>query len=199
MPHPDSFALSVPDGDIADLHDRLARTRWPDAAPLAPWSVGTDLGYMRDLVEYWRHDFDWRAQEAALNAFPQYRVELDGIPLHFLRVLGRGTPGGPPPMPLLLMHGWPGSVFEFLEIIPRLTDPARFGGDPADAFTWAHPADDRAGFARLGVEHRIDDLRRGRAFRKVWPPVDEQPVKQYAQRIHVVRNGSRPPAQYLWA
>ena len=85
---------------------------------------------------YWRDGFDWRAQEARLNAFPQHKVPLHGIDLHFLHVPGKG----PAPMPLLLLHGWPGSVFEFLEIIPRLTDPARFGGDPADAFTVVAPS-----------------------------------------------------------
>jgi microsomal epoxide hydrolase len=91
---------------------------------------------MRGLVEYWRDRFDWRAQEARLNAFPQYKVRLHGIDLHFLHVPGKG----PDPHPLLLSHGWPGSVFEFLELIPRLTDPERFGADPADAFTVVAPS-----------------------------------------------------------
>jgi len=91
---------------------------------------------MRGLVAYWRTQFDWRAQEARFNAFPQYTVPLHGIDLHFLHVPGKG----PKPTPLLLMHGWPGSVFEFLDIIPRLTDPAAFGGDPADAFTVVAPS-----------------------------------------------------------
>jgi pimeloyl-ACP methyl ester carboxylesterase len=133
---PKPFTLSVPDAAIADLKDRLARTRWPDEAPDAPWSYGTSLAYLRDLAAYWRDRFDWRAQEAALNAFPQFIVPLHDIDLHFLHVPGRG----PAPMPLLLMHGWPGSVFEFLDLIPRLTDPAAFGGDPADAFTVVAPS-----------------------------------------------------------
>jgi microsomal epoxide hydrolase len=133
---PVPFTLHVPDADIADLRARLARTRWPDQAPGEAWAYGTDLGYMRGLVDYWRTDFDWRAQEAALNAFPQFRVPLHGIDLHYLHVPGVG----PAPMPLLLLHGWPGSVFEFLDIIPRLTDPARFGGDARDAFTVVAPS-----------------------------------------------------------
>ena len=123
---PEQFTLRVPDEAIADLRDRLARTRFPDQAPGDPWAYGTDLGYLRQLVEYWRGTFDWRAEEARLNAFPQFKVPLSGIDLHFLHVPGNG----PAPCPLLLLHGWPGSVFEFLELIPRLTDPARFGGDP---------------------------------------------------------------------
>ena len=94
------------------------------------------MGYLRRLIEYWRTAFDWRAEETRLNAFPQYKVPLRGIDMHFLHVPG----SGPAPCPLLLLHGWPGSVFEFLELIPRLTDPARFGGDPADAFTVVAPS-----------------------------------------------------------
>jgi microsomal epoxide hydrolase len=133
---PEAFSLSVPEQAIADLRERLGRIRFPDQAPGAPWLYGTDLGYMRQLVEYWRSAFDWRAEEARLNAFPQYKVPLRGIDLHFLHVPGQG----PAPCPLLLLHGWPGSVFEFLELIPRLTDPARFGGDAADAFTVVAPS-----------------------------------------------------------
>ena len=101
-----------------------------------PWAYGTDVAYLRGLVDYWRDGFDWRAEEAALNVFPQFRVPLDGIDLHYLHVPGVGEN----PMPLLLLHGWPGSVFEFVDIIPRLTDPARFGGDPRDAFTVIAPS-----------------------------------------------------------
>ena len=130
------FRLHVPDAAIADLRARLARTRFPDQVPGTSWAYGTDVDYLRELVGYWRDDFDWRAQEALLNAFPQRKLPLHGIDLHFLHVVGQG----PAPMPLLLLHGWPGSVFEFLEIIPRLTDPARFGGDPANAFTVVAPS-----------------------------------------------------------
>ena len=116
---PTPFTLRIPDADITNLRERLARSRFPDQAPGEAWAYGTDVGYLRDLAEYWRKDFDWRAEEAPLNAFPQFRAPLDGIDLHYLHVPGVG----PDPMPLLLLHGWPGSVFEFLEIIPRLTDP----------------------------------------------------------------------------
>src|SRR3954447_14791183 len=132
---PEPFTLRVLDEAIADLRDRLARTRFPDSAPGDPWAYGTDVGYLRGLVDYWRDRFDWRAEEARLNAFPQYKAPLHGIDLHFLHVPGQG----PDPLPLLLSHGWPGSVLEFLDLIPRLTDPARFGGDPADAFTVVAP------------------------------------------------------------
>jgi pimeloyl-ACP methyl ester carboxylesterase len=133
---PQAFELHVPDSAIADLRERLARTRWPDQAPGAPWAYGSDVAYLKRLVEHWGNRFDWRAQEARLNAFPQFKVALHGIDLHYLHVPGKG----PNPLPLLLSHGWPGSVFEFLDILPRLTDPARFGGDPADAFTVVAPS-----------------------------------------------------------
>lgn len=154
------FTLSVPEAELAELRDRLGRTRWPDQAPGDPWAYGTNVAYMQELAEYWRTRFDWRAQEAALNAFPQFTAELHDITLHFLHVPGRG----PDPAPLLLMHGWPGSVFEFLDIIPRLTDPARFGGDPADAFTVVAPSlpgyglSFRPGQKRFGVPDIADCL-----------------------------------------
>ncbi len=131
-----AFRLHVRDSEIDDLRERIARTRLPDQPPGEPWAYGTDVAYMKQLLDHWRGDFDWRAQEARLNAFPQFKVPLHGIDLHFLHVQGKG----PRPTPLLLSHGWPGSVFEFLEIIPRLTDPARFGGDAADAFTVVAPS-----------------------------------------------------------
>ena len=155
---PEPFTLRVPEEAIADLRDRLARTRLPDQAPADPWAYGTDVGYLRQLVEYWRSTFDWRAEEAGLNAFPQFKVPLGGIDLHFLQVPGKG----PAPCPLLLLHGWPGSVFEFLELIPRLTDPALFGGDPADAFTVVVPSlpgyglSFKPGQPRFGVEEIAD-------------------------------------------
>jgi microsomal epoxide hydrolase len=135
-PRPRPFTLHIADEDIADLKARLARTRFPDQTPGAPWAYGTDLNYLRKLIEYWHTRFDWRAQEARLNALPQFKVALEDVDLHFLHIPGKG----PDPTPLLVLHGWPGSVFELLELVPRLTDPARFGGDPKDAFTLVVPS-----------------------------------------------------------
>ena len=155
---PKPFQLQVPDSAIADLRERLARTRFPDQAPGAAWAYGTDLEWMRGLVAYWRDKFDWRAAEARLNAFPQFKVPLAGVDVHYLHVEGVG----PAPMPLLLSHGWPGSVFEFMDLIPRLTDPARFGGDAADAFTVVAPSLPGFGLSftpnqpRLSVEQMAD-------------------------------------------
>ena len=130
------FRLDVPDSALADLRERLARTRFPDEPPLPAWSTGTSLEYLRSLVAYWRDGFDWRAQEAMLNTWPQFTEALAGIDVHFVHAKGVG----PNPMPLLVSHGWPGSIVEFQQILPRLTDPARFGGDPRDAFTVVAPS-----------------------------------------------------------
>ncbi len=157
---PQTFTLHVPESKIADLRERLGRTRFPDPAPGDPWAFGTSVDYLQRLVEYWRTEFDWRAQEARLNAFPQFKIEGADADLHFLHVPGKG----PSPLPLLLMHGWPGSVFEFLDLIPRLADPERFGGDPADAFTVVAPSlpgfglSFRPGQGRFGVEEIADRL-----------------------------------------
>jgi pimeloyl-ACP methyl ester carboxylesterase len=133
---PKPFKVHVAAEVLADLRERLARARFPDEPPVEPWTTGTSVEYMRELARYWRDEFDWRAQEAKLNAFPQFTVPLAGIDLHFIHAPGKG----PKPFPLLISHGWPGSVFEFYKIIPMLTDPARFGGDPADAFTVVAPS-----------------------------------------------------------
>ena len=135
-PTPEPFRLDVPQETLDDLRARVELTRWPDEIPDSGWQYGSNLAYVRRLVERWRDGFDWRAQEAELNAFDQYRVRLGGVDVHFIH-----QPGvGPDPTPLLLVHGWPGSVWEFHELIPRLTDPGRFGGDPADAFTVVAPS-----------------------------------------------------------
>ena len=112
------FTLHIPDAAIADLRERLARTRWPDEPPLPPWSTGASLAYMRDIVEYWRTGFDWRPWEAKLNSFRQFTLPIGGIDLHFIHEPSRKA-GAPP---LLISHGWPGSVFEFHKIIPLLTE-----------------------------------------------------------------------------
>lgn len=138
-----SYTIHVPDAVLADLRERLARARWPDEVPGGGWRYGTDLTYLRELVAYWRDRYDWRRHEATLNAFRNFTVPLDGIELHFIH-----QPGvGPAPLPLLLSHGWPGSVWEFHALIPFLTDPARFGGNPADAFTVVAPSLPGYGFS----------------------------------------------------
>jgi microsomal epoxide hydrolase len=134
MPRP--FKLSVPESVLEDLRRRLSNVRLPDEPPLDPWSTGTSVAYLKKLLAYWRDGFDWRAQEAKLNAFRQFTVPLGGIDVHFIHEEGKG----PNPMPLLLCHGWPGSVMEFYKLLPMLTDPASFGADPADAFSVIAPS-----------------------------------------------------------
>ena len=130
------FTIRIPDATLADLRARLDRVRWPDEIPDAGWRYGTDLAYLRQLVVYWRTKYDWRVHEGRLNTFQQFTVPLSEIELHFIH-----QPGvGPSPLPLLLLHGWPGSVWEFHKLIPLLTDPARFGGDARDAFTVIAPS-----------------------------------------------------------
>jgi pimeloyl-ACP methyl ester carboxylesterase len=107
------------------------------------WSDGTDLAYLRELVTYWRGSYDWRAQEARLNAFPQFTARIGERDIHFVHVRGKGTN----PVPLVITHGWPGSFIEMLDLIPRLTDPERFGGDPADAFDVVVPSLPGYGFS----------------------------------------------------
>jgi pimeloyl-ACP methyl ester carboxylesterase len=137
------FTLAIPQTALDDLRDRLAHTRWPDEVDGAGWDYGTNLGYLKELVDYWQHAFDWRAQEAKLNQFAHFRGEVDGVGLHFIHERGKG----PNPLPLLLLHGWPDSFYRFYKIIPMLTDPARFGGDPADAFDVIVPSLPGFGFS----------------------------------------------------
>lgn len=124
------FTIAIPQQTLDDLRDRLVRTRWPDEVANAGWDYGTNRAYLRQLMDYWQRGFDWRAQEARLNAFPQFRATVDGISIHFIHA--RGT--GPNPMPLLMLHGWPSSFVQMLKIIPLLADPGAHGGDPADSF-----------------------------------------------------------------
>jgi pimeloyl-ACP methyl ester carboxylesterase len=129
------FRVDVPQAELDDLQDRLARTRWPDDYEGVGWDYGTDLATMKELATYWRDGYDWRRQEAYLNSFPHFTAELDGEELTFIHV--RGT--GPDPIPLLLLHGWPDSVCRYLKLIPLLTDPASHGGDPGICFDVAVP------------------------------------------------------------
>jgi epoxide hydrolase len=133
---PRPFEISVPPAALEDLRARLTRTRWPVAWPGVGWEAGGDLDYLRSLCAYWADGFDWPAAERRLNSVPGYLCRVDGVDLHYWRVPGRG----PRPLPLLLLHGWPGSIAEFHRLIEPLTDPAAHGGDPADAFELVIPA-----------------------------------------------------------
>ncbi len=130
------FKVEIPDSVLADLKARLDRTRWPDELPGTDWDYGSNLDYIKELVEYWRTKFDWRAQEKLINSFSHFKTDVDGLGIHFIHEMGKG----PNPMPLVITHGWPGTFFEMHKIIPLLSDPARHGGDPADAFDVVVPS-----------------------------------------------------------
>jgi pimeloyl-ACP methyl ester carboxylesterase len=123
------FTTSTSQDALDDLRARLRATRWPDAPEDAGWSQGTDVEYLRDLVDYWADGFDWPAQEAALNRLPRYRTTLGGHRVHFVQARANG-----PALPLVLTHGWPDCFWRYTKIISMLTDPGAHGGDPADAF-----------------------------------------------------------------
>jgi epoxide hydrolase len=124
------FTVDVPDADLADLRERLARTRLSQQLPGAGWDYGTERAYLAELVDYWRDDYDWRRAEATLNSFDNFVTEIDGTRVHFIHA----PSPEPDAFPLIITHGWPGSIVEFLEIIRPLSDPRAHGGDPADAF-----------------------------------------------------------------
>lgn len=138
-----TFSIEVPQATLDDLSDRLKRTRWPDEVPGIGWDYGTDLAYLRELVNYWHTGFDWRKQEAALNRFAHFQAEIDGSRLHFIHERGKG----PNPLPIILIHGWPDSFYRMHKIIPLLTDPASYGGDPKDSFDVIVPSLPGFGFS----------------------------------------------------
>jgi pimeloyl-ACP methyl ester carboxylesterase len=137
------FRIAVPQEQVDHLRARLANTRWPDELPGVGWSRGVPVAYLRELAAYWRTGYDWRAQEAALNEYPQFTTLIDGQNLHFLHVRSPE----PAATPLILLHGWPGGVVDFLDVIGPLTDPAGHGGDPADAFHVVVPSLPGFGFS----------------------------------------------------
>ena len=124
------FRVGLPEAAIEDLRERLRQTRWPEAAPVGAWSQGTPLAWVRELCRYWLEDYDFAAAQERLNRFPQFRTAIDGLDICFIHVRSP-HPGA---VPLLLTHGWPGSVVEFSKVIGPLADPVAHGGDAADAF-----------------------------------------------------------------
>jgi len=137
------YTIQVADAVIEDLKARLALTRIPDQIPNTGWDYGTDMVYLRELIDYWRNDFDWREQESALNEFDQFVTQIDGVDVHFIHQRSTHEDA----MPLLLTHGWPGSIAEFRKIIGPLTQPELYGGDPADAFHVVAPSLPGFGFS----------------------------------------------------
>ena len=136
VPALEPFRVDVPEPVLIDLRDRLHRTRFPNEVAGAGWTQGTDLSYLRELVGYWLDGYDWRTHEARLNAFPQHTTEVEGQRIHFIHARSPE----PAALPLLLVHGWPGSVVEFLDVLGPLTDPVAHGGDARDAFHVVAPS-----------------------------------------------------------
>jgi pimeloyl-ACP methyl ester carboxylesterase len=139
----EEFRVEIPEGALRDLRERLERTRWPDVETVSDWSQGVPLDYIRELCAYWAAGYDWRATEARLNALPQFRTTIDGLGIHFIHVRSRH----PDALPLVITHGWPGSIVEFLKVIEPLTDPTAHGGTPADAFHVVCPSLPGYGFS----------------------------------------------------
>ena len=137
------FRIDVPETDLADLRERLQRTRWPEAETVTDWSQGVPLAYLQDLCRYWATGYNWRATEARLNALPQFRTEIDGLSIHFIHARSPHSDA----LPLIMTHGWPGSVVEFVKVIGLLSDPAAHGGDAADAFHVVCPSLPGYGFS----------------------------------------------------
>ena len=137
------YKIEIPDSVLDDLKSRLERTRWPDELPGTGWDYGSNLDYVKELVEYWRTKFDWHAQEKLINSFSHFKSEVDGLNIHYIHEKGKG----PNPMPLVITHGWPGTFFEMYKVIPMLSDPASHGGDPADAFDVVAPSMPGYGFS----------------------------------------------------
>ncbi len=154
------FTVSVPEAVLDDLHYRLDRTRWPDTIDDAGWDYGTSVSYLRDIVGYWRDGFDWRAQEARLNSFANFSATIDGQTLHFIHE--RGT--GPNPVPLLLLHGWPSSIVQMLQIIPMLTNPVSHGGRDVDSFDVVAASLPGFGFSGQPQQRGMDVARMAELF-----------------------------------
>jgi pimeloyl-ACP methyl ester carboxylesterase len=156
----ESFQIRIEDSVLEDLRGRLARTRFPDQIEGTGWEYGIPIAYLRDLVEYWRDTYDWRAQEARLNELPHFRTRIDGQSIHFVHARSAHADA----LPLLLMHGWPGSIAEFLEVIPRLTEPEVHGGQATDAFHVIAPSLPGYGFSEPTRAPGWDVRRVARAF-----------------------------------
>ena len=154
------FRIEVSDAEIDDLRKRLEMTRWPDELPGAGWSFGIPLAYVKELAEDWASRYDWRKWESRLNELPQFTTSIDGQRIHFIHVRSKE----PNAVPLLITHGWPGSVVELIKVIEPLADPRRFGGDPAVAFDVVAPSIPGYGFSGPTTEAGWDVKRIASAF-----------------------------------
>lgn len=144
---PVPFKIAIPDGDLEEMRSRIRGTRWAPDFGNDEWSYGVERGWLEDMTRYWSEEFDWREQERQINEFPQFMVEIDGINVHYIHVKGKGRPGGPPPTPIILSHGWPWTFWDWRKVIGPLADPAAHGGDADDAFDVIIPSLPGFGFS----------------------------------------------------
>lgn len=157
---PEPFTIVIPEAVLTDLQERLDRVRWPGELPDSNWDYGANLSYIQQLVEYWRTEYDWRTQERAMNRWDHFKTTIDGQGIHFIHARGKG----PAPLPLIISHGWPGSFYEFMDVIGPLTDPAAHGGDPADAFDVVVPSLPGYGFSDPPRERQVNISRMAEWF-----------------------------------
>jgi len=157
------FTIQVDDSVLADLQARLKQTRWPDQIPGTAWEYGVDLAYVQTLVAYWQTQYDWREQERNLNELPQFTTTIDGVELHFLHVRSPHADA----QPLVLVHGWPGSVYEFYKLIPMLTEPEKYGGRAEDAFHVVCPSLPGFGFSSKPKERGWSSQRMAEVIAKL--------------------------------
>jgi pimeloyl-ACP methyl ester carboxylesterase len=161
------FAVAVPEAELADLRARLSTVRWADDWGNADWRYGVERGWLEEMIRYWRDNYDWRAKESEINRLPQFRVTIDGVPIHFLHVRGNGAR----PMPLLLLHGWPWTFMDFHRLIGPLSDPAAHGSDAMDAFDLIIPSLPGHGFSMPLTTTGLDVLRHGEIFARLMTEV----------------------------
>ena len=157
------FQVHIPESTLEDLRQRLARTRWSGEIPRSQWDYGANLDYVKELVDYWASEFDWRAQEQTINTFDHFRAKVEDIEVHFIHQRGRG----PDPIPLIITHGWPSSFAEMLKIIPLLTDPASHGGAAEDSFDVVVPSMPGYGFSSQPAQRGMSVFRVGDLWLKL--------------------------------
>src|SRR5579872_553563 len=161
------FRVEIPDSTVRRILDRVRDTRFPARLDASDWRYGVDWDYMRALAAYWTSAYDWRKAEAILNRYPQFVAPVADYDIHFYHVRGRG----PRPVPLILTHGWPGSVFEFLDAIEPLTDPERYGGSPEDAFDVVIPSLPGFGFSSKPKGKPVGPVSIARMWHRLMPEV----------------------------
>ena len=172
------FTINVSDNVLEDLQKRLSLTRWPDEIPGSGWGYGTNLDYLKELVSYWQNDFDWKFQEKKLNELNHFTSQVKGLNIHFVHEKGKG----PNSIPIVITHGWPSTFFEMHKIIPRLTDPASYGGDPSDSFDVIAPSLPGYGFSETSKTSGMDV----KAVAAIW---DELITKELGYPKYAVHGG----------